>query len=46
MALPAQLGAGRFDVRRCLGRGGMGTVYEALDRQTNNVVAIAGTERI
>ena len=40
MGLPAHLGAGRFDVRRCLGRGGMGTVYEAIDRQTNNTVAI------
>src|SRR5262245_46605417 len=40
MGLPAQLGAGRFDVRRCLGRGGMGTVYEAIDRQTGNSVAV------
>ena len=40
MAVPRQLGAGRFEVRRCLGRGGMGAVYEAYDRQTGETLAI------
>ncbi len=38
-ALPAQVTA-RYEVRRQLGRGGMGVVYEALDRETGEVVAL------
>jgi hypothetical protein len=33
-------GTGRFEVRRCLGSGGFGTVYEALDRKRNAAVAL------
>jgi len=32
--------AGRFEIVRLLGRGGMGEVYEALDRQLNHFVAL------
>lgn len=30
----------RFEIERCLGSGGMGVVYEALDRDRNEVVAL------
>jgi eukaryotic-like serine/threonine-protein kinase len=31
---------GRFDVVRCVGRGGMGTVFEAIDATTGGAVAL------
>src|SRR5687768_6793963 len=34
------LGTDRFHIRRRLGSGGMGVVYEALDRETDKVVAL------
>lgn len=37
--LPFQ-GTSRFQVRKCLGAGGFGTVYEALDRKRNALVAL------
>jgi eukaryotic-like serine/threonine-protein kinase len=32
--------SGRYEIRECLGRGGMGTVYRALDREINEDVAL------
>src|SRR5215472_11156143 len=33
-------GTSRYEVRRCLGQGGMGVVYEALDRDSGQLVAL------
>src|SRR5215470_9820157 len=38
--LPEFLGTGRFHIVRRLGGGGMGVVYEALDRERNARVAL------
>ena len=41
MAQPSPFsGTSRFEVRRCLGAGGFGTVYEAFDRKRNALVAL------
>ncbi len=37
--------AGRWEIRRCLGVGGMGTVYEAFDRSTARSVALKTLQR-
>ena len=37
---PGKLLAGRYDIIRVIGRGGMGVVYRAHDRELNEVVAI------
>jgi len=39
-----ELVAERYEIRRLVGRGGMGEVYEALDRELGGVVAL-GTLR-
>src|SRR5215472_2986862 len=33
-------GTSRYEVRRCLGQGGMGVVYEAWDRDSGQLVAV------
>jgi serine/threonine protein kinase len=33
-------GTDRYEVQRCIGRGGMGVVYEALDRERRHLVAV------
>src|SRR5579862_2003681 len=33
-------GTGRYEVLRCIGKGGMGAVYEALDRERQQLVAL------
>jgi serine/threonine-protein kinase len=37
---PGKTVAGRYEIKRCLGSGGMGSVYLALDRRTGHEVAI------
>src|SRR5260370_15956627 len=38
--VPKWLGTPRYEVTRCIGRGGMGAVYEALDRERRIAVAV------
>ncbi len=40
MTEPAVLASGRFTIQRRIGAGGMGIVYEALDRERGHVVAL------
>lgn len=37
---PGQTVAGRFEIQRCVGDGGMGVVYEALDKKRRQRIAI------
>ncbi len=39
-AAPAWTGTDRYEVVRCIGRGGMGVVYEAFDRERRHAVAL------
>ena len=39
------IGTGRFKIRRRLGSGGMGVVYEAHDRETDKVLALKALTR-
>src|SRR5688572_5702178 len=38
--VPRVWGAGRFEIRRVIGRGAMGVVYEALDKKLDMPVAL------
>ncbi len=37
---PVWSGTARYEVQRCIGQGGMGVVYEALDRERRHLVAV------
>ncbi len=45
-AIPASIGGSRFDVRRRLGAGGFGIVYEAFDRERAAEVAVKALARV